>query len=233
MLVIKNLDTGYGKKQILHGINLEAAAEKITAIIGPNGSGKSTLLKASFGLIPIWQGKIFFQKAEITNQNSKFLVRNGISFVPQGNRVFDEMSVLENLEVGGLYLTKKQFQIELKKIWELFPELKKRQKQNSGKLSGGEKQQLSLARALIPDPTLLLMDEPSLGLSPKLVDQMMNYLQKINREFGKTILIVEQKVWSVLEICDYVYSIKLGQISYSGLPGPLKAETKKLTELFL
>jgi ABC-type branched-subunit amino acid transport system ATPase component len=233
MLEIKGLDTGYGKKQILYGIDLEAVAGKITAIIGPNGSGKSTLLKAAFGLIPVWQGKVFFQQADITKHNTKFLVQNGITFVPQGNRVFDEMSVLENLEIGGLYLSKKQFQIELEKIWQLFPELQKRKKQNSGKLSGGEKQQLSLGRALMPDPTLLLMDEPSLGLSPKLVSQMMNHLRKINREFGKTILIVEQKVRDVLEICDHVYSIKLGRITYSGPPEPLKSDTGKMKELFL
>ena len=143
------------------------------------------------------------------------------------------MSVLENLEIGGLYLSKKQFQIELEKLWQLFPELKKRQKQNSGKLSGGEKQQLSFGRALMPDPTLLLMDEPSLGLSPKLVGQMMNHLQKINLEFGKTILIVEQKVRDVLEIADHVYSIKLGRIAYSGSPENLKNDTDKLRQLFL
>lgn len=233
MLGIKGLDTGYGKKQILYGIDLEAVEGKITAIIGPNGSGKSTLLKASFGLVPVWQGSVFFRQADITNQNSKFLVQNGITFAPQGNRVFDEMSVLENLEIGGLYLSKKQFQVGLEKIWQLFPELKKRQKQNSGKLSGGEKQQLSLSRALMPDPTLLLMDEPSLGLSPNLVIHMMNHLQKINREFGKTILIVEQKVREVLEICDHVYSIKLGRIAYSGPPEPLKIDTRKMKELFL
>jgi len=233
MLEIKSLDTGYGKKQILHGIDLEAVAGKITAIIGPNGSGKSTLLKAAFSLIPVWQGNVFFKQTDITNQNSKFLVQNGISFVPQGNRVFDEMSVLENLEIGGLYLSKKQFQNELEKIWQLYPELEKRKKQNAGKLSGGEKQLLALGRALMPDPTLLLMDEPSLGLSPKLVSQMMKHLQKINREFGKTILIVEQKVREVLEIADHVYSIKLGRIAYSGASLPLKTDTNLLKNLFL
>jgi branched-chain amino acid transport system ATP-binding protein len=233
MLEIKGLDTGYGKKQILYGIDLEAVTGKITAIIGPNGSGKSTLLKAAFGLIPVWQGRVFYRQSDIANKNSKFLVQNGITFVPQGNRVFDEMSVLENLEIGGPYLSKKQFQTELEKIWQLFPELKKRKKQNSGKLSGGEKQQLALGRALMPDPTLLLMDEPSLGLSPKLVSQMMNHLQKINREFGKTILIVEQKVREVLEVCHHVYSIKLGKIAYSGKPEIIKNDKEKLRELFL
>lgn len=233
MLVIKQLDTGYGKKQIIHGVDLEAESGKITAIIGPNGSGKSTLLKAAFGLIPVWQGQVFFDRTDITNMSSRKLVKNGISFLPQGNRVFDELSVLENLEIGGQYLAKKRFQEQFEKIWDLFPEFRERKKQNAGKLSGGEKQMLALCRALMPDPTLLLMDEPSLGLSPKLVSQMMNHLQKINREFGKTILIVEQKVRDVLEICDHVYSIKLGRIAYSGSPENLKNDTDKLRQLFL
>jgi ABC-type branched-subunit amino acid transport system ATPase component len=233
MLVIKGLDTGYGKKQIIHGVNLEAASGKITAIIGPNGSGKSTLLKASFGLIQVWQGQVHFDDAEITNNSSRDLVKKGISFVPQGNRVFDELSVLENLEIGGIYLTKKRFHEQLEKIWNLFPDLQERKKQNAGKLSGGEKQLLALGRALMTDPTLLLMDEPSLGLSPKLVSQMMAHLQLLNRKFGKTILIVEQKVREVLEICNHVYAIKLGRIAYSGAPDTLKDDILKLRDLFL
>lgn len=218
MLTITGINTGYGKKQIIYGVDLEAAAGKITAIIGSNGSGKSTLLKAAFSLISVWQGSISFNQTDITNSTSRNLVRMGISFVPQGNRVFDELSVLENLEIGGLYLPKKKFQQELEKIWALFPELQERKKQNAGKLSGGEKQMLALGRALIPDPSLLLMDEPSLGLSPRLTKHMMTHIQQINQEFGKTILIVEQKVREVLKISDHVYAIKLGRIAYSAPP---------------
>jgi branched-chain amino acid transport system ATP-binding protein len=121
----------------------------------------------------------------------------------------------------------------LEKIWELFPELEKRKRQNSGKLSGGEKQMLALGRALIINPKMLLMDEPSLGLSPKLVKLMMGHIRKINHEFGVTVLIVEQKVREVLEICHYIYSIKLGKIAYTGTPEPLKGDRRKLRELFL
>lgn len=232
MLEIKSLDTGYGKKQILYGIDLRAMSGQITAIIGPNGSGKSTLLKAAFGLIPVWQGSVFFQQVDITNQNSKFLVQNGITFVPQGNRVFDELSVLENLKIGGLHLAKTKFQEQLEKTWTLFPELKERKKQNAGKLSGGEKQMLALARALTPEPSMLLMDEPSLGLSPKLVKLMIKHVQNINEQFGVTILIVEQKVREVLNICNKVYSIKLGKIAFEGSPDELKDNNEKLKQLF-
>ena len=166
--------------------------------------------------------------------NRKVIYNNhGIGFVPQGNRVFDEMTVLENLEIGGLHLPKNRFEEELKKMWELFPELEKRKKQNSGKLSGGEKQMLALSRALIMSPRLVLMDEPSLGLSPKLVTFMMDHIRKINHEFGVTVLIVEQKVREVLEVCNYVYSIKLGKIAYSGTPELLKTDKQTLKELFL
>ena len=233
MLTVENLETGYGKKQVLFGINLEAAKGKVTAIIGPNGSGKSTALKSIFGLLPVWKGTVVFNRKVFTNRSTQANVRDGIAFVPQGNQVFDEMTVLENLEIGGLQLSKKSFQTELIKIWELFPELEQRKKQNSGKLSGGEKQMLSLGRALINSPEFILMDEPSLGLSPKLVNFMMNHIQKINQEFEVTILIVEQKVQKVLDISDRVYSIKLGEVAFEGASEELKENRGRLTRLFL
>ena len=199
----------------------------------PNGSGKLTALKSIFGLISVWKGTVTYKNKDITNRSTQANVKDGMAFVPQGNRVFDEMTVLENLEIGGFHLPKKSFQAELNKIWELFPELEKRKKQNSGKLSGGEKQMLALGRALINSPRLLLMDEPFLGFSPKLVTFMMNHIRKINHEYGVTVLIVEQKVREVLEVCHHVYSIKLGRIAYSGKPELIKNDKEKLRELFL
>lgn len=233
MLKVEKLETGYDKKQVLFGIDIEAAEGKVSAIIGPNGSGKSTALKSIFGLISVWKGTVNYKNKDITNRSTQANVKDGIAFVPQGNRVFDEMTVIENLEIGGFHLPKKSFQTEVNKIWELFPELEQRKKQNSGKLSGGEKQMLALGRALINSPRLLLMDEPSLGLSPKLVTFMMNHIRKINCEFGVTVLIVEQKVREVLEVCHHVYSIKLGKIAYSGKPEIIKNDKEKLRELFL
>ncbi|MDP2646891.1 MAG: ATP-binding cassette domain-containing protein, partial [Desulfobacterales bacterium] len=219
--------------KILAVIKKLPAKGKVTAIIGPNGSGKSTALKSIFGLIPVWQGRVAWHGQDVTNRDSQTNVRSGIAFVPQGNQVFDEMTVLENLEIGGLHLSKNRFQKELTKIWALFPELEQRKKQNSGKLSGGEKQMLSLGRALINSPELILMDEPSLGLSPKLVNFMMKHIRKISDEFGVTVLIVEQKVRKVLEISHQVYSIKLGKIAFEGAPEELKQDKAKLNQLFL
>ena len=233
MLTVENLEAGYGKKQVLFGIDLNAPKGKVTAIIGPNGSGKSTALKSIFGLIPVWKGTVSWDGKVVTNRGAQANVRDGIAFVPQGNLVFDDMTVIENLEIGGLQLPKKSFQTELKKIWELFPELEQRKKQNSGKLSGGEKQMLSLGRALINSPKLLLMDEPSLGLSPRLANFMMMHIRKINHEFGVTVLIVEQKVRKVLEISHRVYSIKLGKIAFEGASEELKDDKDKLKQLFL
>ena len=135
-VAISGFQEKHGKKQVLFGINFEAPKRKITAIIGPNGSGKSTALKAIFGLIPVWNGNVIYNGGPITNRGTRANVKDGIGFVPQGNRVFDEMTVLENLEIGGLHLPKDRFKEELKKTWELFPELEKRKKQNSGGYKG-------------------------------------------------------------------------------------------------
>lgn len=233
MLRVEQLETGYGKKQVLFGINLQALKGEITAIIGPNGSGKSTALKSIFGLISVWSGRIIYNNENIICRGTLDNVKDGIAFVPQGSRVFDEMTVMENLEIAGLHQTKDRFQIEIKKIWKLFPVLERRKKQVSGKLSGGEKQILALGRGLIIGPQLLLMDEPSLGLSPKLVKLIMGHISKINSEFGVTVLIVEQKVREILQICHHVYSIKLGKIAFSGKPETLRMDKIKLKELFL
>ncbi len=147
--------------------------------------------------------------------------------------MFDELTVLENLEIGGYLLAKKQLKEGIERIIQLFPVLKERLKQNAGNLSGGEKQMLALARALIPSPRLLLLDEPSLGLAPNLLDSVFKKLKEINREFNLTMLIVEQKVKEILSISHYVHSIKLGKVAFSGLPDELKDNKEKLKELFL
>ena len=232
MLEVKNIETGYGKKQVLFGLSLEVVKGEIVAIIGPNGSGKSTALKAVCGLIPVWEGEVVFDSVRTNGSTPAKNVARGLTFSPQGNRVFDELTVVENLEIGGFQLPRKVLKARIDEVYGMFPILKERARQNAGKLSGGEQQMLALARALLPRPKLLMLDEPSLGLSPNLVGSVFRRIAEINRETGVTVLIVEQKVREVLKICHRVYSVKLGKVAFSGKPEEL-ADREKLKGLFL
>ena len=233
MLEIRNLETGYGKKQVLFSLSLDVQEKEIVALIGPNGSGKSTSLKAVCGLIPVWKGDISFNGSSTNGFTPAQNVSRGITFAPQGSRVFDELTVMENLEIGGFQLPKRDLKHRIEEMFDMFPILNERIRQNAGKLSGGEQQMLAIARALIPKPKLLMLDEPSLGLSPGLVKDVFEKIIQINQDTGVTILIVEQKVREVLEICHRVYSIKLGRVAFSGSPEELKGNKEKLRELFL
>jgi branched-chain amino acid transport system ATP-binding protein len=233
MLKVKNLKTGYGKKQVIFGLSLEVKQGDIVALIGPNGSGKSTVLKSICGLLPVWSGQILFQGNLINGSTPAQNVVRGMTYAPQGNRVFSELTVLENIEIGGFCLSPKDQRKRIDQVFQMFPILRERSRQEAGKLSGGEQQMLSLARALMPRPKLLMLDEPSLGLFPNFVGLVFNKITEINQETGITLLIVEQKVREILEICDRVYSMKLGKIAFSGSPNELKEDKAKLKELFL
>ena len=233
MLAIQQLDTGYGKKQVLFGFSLEVRQGEIVALIGPNGAGKSTILKAVCGLIPAWKGEVMFDGVLTNGSTPAKNVARGITFCPQGNRVFDELSVRENLEIGGFHLPSKDVRERIDQALTLFPVLKGRLKGEAGKLSGGEQQMVAVARALIPRPKLLLLDEPSLGLAPTLVSSVFESIIRVNRETGVAILIVEQKVREVLNVAQRVCSLKLGHVAFSGLSGELRDNKAKLRELFL
>lgn len=233
MLQISDLETGYGKKQVLFGVSLDVPKGDIVALIGPNGAGKSTLLKTVCGLIHPWQGELRFNGSLINGSTPAQNVARGITFAPQGNRVFDELTVMENLEIGGYQLPRRELPGRIEEVFELFAVLKERARQNAGKLSGGEQQMLAFARALVPKPKLLMLDEPSLGLQPDLVRGVFDKVSQINREAGVSVLIVEQKVRDVLGICDRVYSLKLGKVAFAGHPEELKEAPEKLRDLFL
>jgi len=233
MLEIRELETGYGKKQVLFGLSLEVRGGEIVALIGPNGAGKSTVLKAVCGLIPVWKGEIRFND-DVTNGSSPARnVARGITFAPQGSRVFADLTVMENLEIGGFQLPRNELKRRIAQMFQMFPVLKERARQDAGKLSGGEQQMLALARALVPKPKLLMLDEPSLGLSPNLVRDVFEKIIEINCKVDTSILIVEQKVCEVLDICKRVYSIKLGKVAYEGTPDDLRHDKAKLKKLFL
>jgi branched-chain amino acid transport system ATP-binding protein len=233
LLKIENINTGYGKKPVIFDLSMTVNPGEIVSIIGPNGAGKSTILKAVSGILPLWNGDIFLNGSSIKKNSTAQNIKMGLTFCPQGNRVFDEMTVMENLELGGFHLPKKQLKERIEIILQTFPALKSRLKETAGNLSGGEQQMLALSRALIPPTKLLLLDEPSLGLAPNLLGNVFKKLVEINKEFGLAMLIVEQKVMDVFEICHRVYSIKLGRVAFEGKPGELKGNKQMIKELFL
>ena len=234
LLTLNSLVTGYAKKQVLNGVTIEVPRGEIVALIGHNGAGKSTLLKAAFRLLPIWQGEIIYDGKPLDSAKPRDLLRRGMAYIPQGNRVFTDLTVRENLEIGGVTLSSKQERSEgIERALTMFPMLRERLRQRAGTLSGGEKQMLALANAWVLAPRLLLLDEPSLGLALNMIGEALRRIQQLNRDNGVTILVVEQKVREVLEICHHVYCLKLGKVSYSGPPEELKTDKAKLKQVFL
>ena len=233
MLRISGLEAGYGPKQILYGIDLEAQTNEVVAIIGHNGAGKSTLLKAVFGLIPVWKGSVHYHGQEVTVWPPSEKIHNGLAYVPQGNRVFGELSVRENLEMGAYTLDgRAEVEKKIAEVYMVFPALRQREKQLAGSLSGGEKQMLALANILVLSPKLLLLDEPSLGLSPPLVNEAFQKITELNRAFGTTVVIVEQKVREVLKITQRTYLLKMGRVAYEGSSAAL-LDGDRIREIFL
>ncbi len=232
-LSVADLVTGYGKKQVVNGVSLSVAPGEIVSLIGHNGAGKTTLLKAIFGLIPIWQGQVFLDGQPVAKPKPREWLRAGVAYLPQGNRVFTDLTVAENLEMGGITLPNKQRVKEgMERVFTLFPVLKDRLKQRAGTLSGGEKQMLALGNALILWPRLLLLDEPSLGLAPPLISEALGRVKEISRGNGVTVFIVEQKVREVLKIAERVVVLRTGRVSFEGPAEMLKDEVK-LKEVYL
>lgn len=233
ILALTATDTGYGNKQVLFGIDLEARTGKITAIIGPNGAGKSTVLKVVHGLLPLWKGTVIFDGRPLDGFTPAQRVWHGITFCPQGNRVFGELTVRDNLDLGGTQLPNKEVTTRVDEVLDIFPQLTARLKQRAGTLSGGEQQMVAIARALVPRPKLLMLDEPSLGLSPNVLDDVFTKIVEVNRTHGVTVLVVEQKVHKVLAIADRVYSLKLGKVFYEGDAQALQMDADLIKRLFL
>lgn len=216
MLEVKDLAVSYGGIRALKEINFKIDKGQIVTLIGANGAGKSTTLRAISGLVPK-KGKIIFEGKDITNVPSHEIVALGISHVPEGRRIFSTLSVLENLELAGwTRKDKKAIKGDLDYVFSVFPRLKERIAQSAGTLSGGEQQMLAMARALITKGSLVLLDEPSMGLSPVLVDEVFEVIKKIN-EMGTTILLVEQNARMALEYAHYAYLLEVGNIVTEGL----------------
>jgi branched-chain amino acid transport system ATP-binding protein len=223
MLKADGINVYYGNIQALKGVSLEINEGEIVTLIGANGAGKSTLLKTISGLLKPKQGKIEFENQPIAGKAAQSIVKMGISHVPEGRRVFSNMTVGENLELGA-YLRKDKAGImdDFNKVFDLFPRLKERLKQQAGTLSGGEQQMLAMGRALMARPRLLLLDEPSMGLAPLLVKTIFRIISEIN-ENGTTILLVEQNANMALSIANRAYVIETGRVVLSGTAEELNA----------
>jgi len=227
MLKLQNLKAGYNGMEILHGINLEVNIPEIVTIIGPNGSGKTTTLKSIFNLCQIYSGKIVWKDKDITRLPTYEKIYEGISYVLQGRQVFSSLSVRENLEMGGFIMTDHELlKTNLKDVFRKFPFLKEKQNQYAFTLSGGQQQMLAIARALIQDPELLILDEPSLGLSPKAMKEVFKNIKEINKE-GISIIIVEQNAKQAVEIADRTYILEDGKVALVGGKEILKDERIK------
>jgi len=210
LLSISNLEVSYGAVQVLFGVDIEVRTGEIVCIIGPNGAGKSTVIKAVIGLVPSQKGKIVFDGKPITNSPAHVIPALGITYVPQGRIVFATMTVADNLEMGAfLQRDTRKRRKAVQAVFEQFPRLHERRNQPAGKLSGGEQQMLAIGRALMMNPRLVILDEPSLGLSPKYVDLIFEHLLELKRQ-GRTLLMVEQNAARALELSDRGYALELG-----------------------
>ena len=226
MLKIENLHVNYGGIQALRGISLEVPDGKIVTLIGANGAGKSTTLRTITGLVKAASGSITFDGEELVGKSIDKIVTTGIAMSPEGRRVFPDMTVLENLKIGA-YLRKDKAEIEkdLNWVYDLFPRLKERSWQLAGTLSGGEQQMLAVGRALMSRPKVLLLDEPSLGLAPLVVQDIFSIIKEINRQ-GVTVLLIEQNANMALKIADLAYVLETGNITMSGTGAELLADDR-------
>ena len=216
MLAVENLSVNYGAIRALHQVSCRVKQGEIVALIGANGAGKTTILNTISGIVPSIGGSVSFEGEDITRMAAHLIVRKGISQVPEGRRVFARMSVLENLEMGGFILPDKQEVARgIERAFTLFPRLAERRKQAARTLSGGEQQMLAMGRALMSDPRLLLLDEPSMGLAPMLVEKIFEIVVEINKS-GTTIMLVEQNASMALSIAHRAYVLETGEVVLSG-----------------
>ncbi len=224
MLEIRDLRGGYGEVEVLRGISMSIGAGEIVAVLGSNGAGKSTLNNTVCGLNPAFGGSVRFEGSDITRARYTEIVAAGLIQVPEGRRVFPNLSVRENLELGSYRRGGERRALNLERVFAIFPRLRERLAQRAGTLSGGEQQMLAIGRGIMGEPRLLVLDEPSLGLSPILVDEMFGLIRRLNDE-GLAILLVEQNVGQSLEIARRAYVLENGAIVFSGTPPELLANS--------
>ena len=232
LLEVKNLEVYYGVICALKGISFEVNEGEIVSLIGANGAGKTTMMQSVVGIIPKRNGSVYFNGQDITKTPCHKIVQLGMTQVPEGRRIFQELSVYENLMMGAYTVkNQQQFKADLESIYERFPRLAERRNQIAGTLSGGEQQMLAMSRALMIRPKLLMLDEPSMGLAPILVDQVFSIIKELNQS-GTTILLVEQNANKALEISDRAYVLETGTITLSGTGAEL-AQSDEVRKAYL
>ena len=222
LLSVDRLRAGYGPVEILRNIDLLVNQGELVALLGSNGAGKTTINGVMSGLVRAWSGRVLFDGQDLTNAHYRQVVQAGLIQVPEGRKVFPNLNVRENLELGAFTRARARRATNLDRVFETFPRLRERQTQLAGTMSGGEQQMLAIGRGMMAEPKLLILDEPSLGLSPLLVEEMFTLIAKL-REEGLAILLVEQNVGQSLEIADRAYVMENGNIRFSGTPSELLA----------
>lgn len=220
VLSARGVESGYGDLQILHGVDLDVRSDEIVLVFGPNGAGKSTLLKTLYGLLSPWEGSVDLHGRDISGVEAEEMTTEGICYVPQVENVFPNLTVDENLDIGGIHAEDPKAARE--SMFELFPRLADRRGQDAETLSGGERQMLAMARALMPDPDVLLVDEPSAGLAPQLVEGTFDHIERV-RDAGTSVLVVEQNVKAALRVADRGYALDMGENRYEGTADELLA----------
>jgi branched-chain amino acid transport system ATP-binding protein len=217
MLALKDIYARYDKLNVLKGISIHVDKGEVVSILGANGAGKTSILKTITGGISVTSGKIYFGEKDVTNLPAHAVVKEGIAHVPENRRVFRDLSVEDNLIMGGFKFTrsKKELHAKIESIYEMFPRLRERKTQMAGTMSGGEQQMLAIGRGLMMSPKLMILDEPSQGLAPKIVEEIFEAIQRLGRE-GRTIVLVEQNIFQALQISNRAYVIKSGEIMMEG-----------------
>ena len=222
LLRIEGLRAGYGAVEVLRGVDLRVGQGELVALLGSNGAGKTTLNSVVSGLVPTWAGRVIFDGQDLTGVHYKRVVQAGLIQVPEGRKVFPNLSVLDNLELGAFARARANRAHNLASVFDTFPRLRERQAQLAGTMSGGEQQMLAIGRGLMAEPKLLILDEPSLGLSPLLVEELFALIAQL-RASGLAVLLVEQNVGQSLDIADRAYVMENGSIRFSGIPAELMA----------
>jgi branched-chain amino acid transport system ATP-binding protein len=233
MLDLQSVVAGYGEKQVLYDVSLKINPSEIVGLVGPNGSGKSTVLKSIFGMVKVNSGEINYKGEAIQNRKPSHNATAGICYIPQGSKVFDRLTVQENLEMGGVLIQKRsELNERIASMYDQFPKLKQYRTSPAGRLSGGERQMVGICRGLIMHPDMMLIDEPSIGLAPVLVQQTIELIGSIRESLRTTVLIVEQNVPAMLKIADRVYLLSTGKVIHE--EKTISQDTEpRLRELFL